>query len=118
RQTAVANLSLLPAGPPPPNPAELLTSPRFASLLELLREQYDFVIVDTPPLLAVTDASVVAPRVDGVLLLIRLRKGDRPAAERAREILATLRANVLGVVVNGVDRPAGSGAYGYGYGSY
>src|SRR5262249_3549316 len=66
--TAVPGLWLLPCGPVPPNPAELLTSPRFKHLLDEMREQYDFVLVDTPPLLAVTDPCVVAPRVDGLFL--------------------------------------------------
>jgi succinoglycan biosynthesis transport protein ExoP len=113
--SSVPGLSLLPCGPVPSNPAELLTAPRFKELLDVLREQFDFVLIDTPPLLAVTDPSVVAPRVDGVLLTLRLTKNGRPSAERAKEMLDTLGANVLGVVVNGIDRN-GSGSYGYGYG--
>jgi capsular exopolysaccharide synthesis family protein len=118
--SAIPGLSLLPCGPVPPNPAELLTAPRFKDLLDVLREQFDFVLIDTPPLLAVTDPSVVAPRVDGVLLTVRITKNGRPAAERAKEMLDTLGANVLGVVVNGIDRNNGAGsyAYGYGYGGY
>lgn len=120
--TVVDNLSLLPCGPRPANPAELLTSPRFAELLEALRGRYDFVIVDTPPLLAVSDPSVVAPRVDGVLLTIRVSKNGRPHAERAREILMGLGAKIVGVVVNGVGRwrdgyENAQYTYGYGYGA-
>jgi capsular exopolysaccharide synthesis family protein len=120
--TVVDNLSVLPCGPRPANPAELLTSPRFAELLETLRGRYDFVIVDTPPLLAVSDPSVVAPRVDGVLLTIRVSKNGRPHAERAREILTGLGAKIVGVVVNGVGRwrdgyENAQYTYGYGYGS-
>lgn len=123
QESCIAGLSILPCGPIPPNPAELLTSPRFKDLLDLLREQFDFVVIDTPPLLAVTDPSVVAPRADGVILAIRITKNGRPAAERAKEILATLGATVIGVVVNGVDRNTGPkgygyGNYGYGYGGY
>ena len=104
REGGVPNLWVLPCGPLPPNPAELLTSPRFKEFLDQVRDQYDFVLVDTPPLLAVTDASVVAPRVDGVLLVIRVSKNGRPQAERAKEILSTLGVNVLGVIVNGLDQ--------------
>jgi capsular exopolysaccharide synthesis family protein len=118
RPTAIPNLSVLPCGPRPSNPAELLTSPRFKELLDVIRSQYDFVIVDTPPLLVVTDPCVVAPRVDGVILAIRLTKNGRPFAERSKEILSSLGANVLGVVVNGVGSPAGAGKYGYGYDNY
>jgi capsular exopolysaccharide synthesis family protein len=116
QESGVPGLWLLPCGPIPPNPAELLTSPRFKELLDLLRQQYDFVLVDTPPLLAVTDPSVVAARVDGVLLNVRMAKNGRPAAVRARELLATLGARVLGLVVNDPEHRAGTGGYGYGYG--
>jgi capsular exopolysaccharide synthesis family protein len=114
--TAVPHLAVLPCGPRPTNPAELLTSPKFEELLNELRGQYDFVLVDSPPLLAVTDPCVVAARADGVLLTIRVSKNGRPAAERAKEMLAGLGANVLGVVVNGIGKEAG--AYGYSYRHY
>jgi capsular exopolysaccharide synthesis family protein len=112
QQTAVPGLSVLPCGPLPPNPAELLTSPRLKEVLDALRAEYDFVLVDTPPLLAVTDPCAVAPRVDGVILTLRMSKRSRPKAERAREILATLGVKVVGVVVNGVSRQGGAGRYG------
>ena len=85
-------------------------------MLADLREQFEYVIVDTPPLLAVTDPAVVVSRSDGVFLALRLGKNGRPAAERAREILYTLQANVLGVVVNGTGNADGS--YGYEHYSY
>jgi capsular exopolysaccharide synthesis family protein len=113
QQSAVVGLSILPCGPKPPNPAELLTSPRFEEIVDTLREQYDFVIIDTPPLLAVTDPAIVVPRVDGVLLVVRITKNGRPDAERARDILKTLDASVIGVVVNGQQIKSGYGGYGY-----
>jgi capsular exopolysaccharide synthesis family protein len=109
--TAVERLSLLPCGRVPPNPAELLTSSRFKEFLDAIREQYDFVLVDTPPLLVVTDPCAVAPRVDGVLMVLRLSKQGRPQAERAKCILETLGVKLLGVVINGVTRAAGAGIY-------
>jgi capsular exopolysaccharide synthesis family protein len=123
QQSAVPNLSILPCGPRPANPAELLTSPRFKEVLDAIRTHYDFVLVDTPPLLVVTDPSVVAPRVDGVVMCIRVTKNGRPYAERAKEILGALGANVLGVVVNGFGTQADGSRYGYehysaGYGGY
>jgi capsular exopolysaccharide synthesis family protein len=114
--SGVDRLSLLACGPRPANPAELLTHPRFEEVLAELRGRFDFVLVDTPPLLAVTDPCVVASRMDGVFLAVRLGKNERPAAERAREILYTLQANVLGVIVNGVGQ--GAGDYGYAHYSY
>jgi succinoglycan biosynthesis transport protein ExoP len=120
RQTPVEHLSVLPCGPRPHNPAELLTSPRLKELLDTVREKFDFVIVDSPPLLVVTDPAAVAPRVDAVLLVMRLKRTARDGMARAAEILDSLGANVLGVVVNAVGKTAGYGygsyRYGYGYG--
>jgi capsular exopolysaccharide synthesis family protein len=117
--TAVPGLSVLPCGPIPPNPAELLTLSRFQELLGALREKYDFVVVDTPPLLAVTDPSVVVPYADTVLFTLHPSKRARPHAERAVELLGSLGANVMGVVVNSVDeRGSTYGNYGGGYGYY
>jgi capsular exopolysaccharide synthesis family protein len=115
-ETAVPGLSVMPCGRVPPNPAELLTSPRFQEALGALGTQYDFVLIDTPPLLAVTDPSVVAARVDGVVLTLRITKNGRPQAERAKDILQTLGAPIFGVVVNGIGPAAGGYGYGYGYG--
>lgn len=113
--TEVENLWCLPCGPRPNNPCELLTSRRFEELLEVLREQYDFVIIDTPPLLAVTDPSAVASRVDGILLTIRLRTRTQLESMRAVELLTAHGGNTLGVVVNGVGVSGGYGYGGYGY---
>jgi capsular exopolysaccharide synthesis family protein len=111
--TVVPNLWVLPCGPRPSQPAELLTSPRLEEVLHVLRDQYDYVLVDTPPLLAVSDPCAVAPRVDGVLLTLRVSKNGRPAAERARDMLASLRVQVFGVVVNGVGKQGAMSGYGY-----
>ena len=112
QQSAVPNLSVLPCGPRPANPAELLTSPRFQELLNEVRARYDIVLVDTPPVLMVSDPCAVAPRVDGVLLVIRQAKNNRPGAERAVEVLSSLGATVLGVMVN--DKSSNN-RDGYGY---
>jgi len=120
QETAVTGLWALPCGPHPPNPAELLTSASFKEAVDLMRDKFDFVVIDTPPLLAVTDPCAVAPRVDGLLLTIRISKNGRADAERAKEILSTLGAKILGVVVNGAGSRAGYGykQYGYSYGGY
>ena len=113
--SGIENLDLLPCGPRPANPAELLTSPELPRVLAELRAAYDFVIVDTPPLLAVSDPAVVAPRADGVIIVFRMTKSARPAAERAREQLVALGATCLGVVIN--DYTGSSSGYaGYRYG--
>jgi hypothetical protein len=114
QDVGIAGLSVVPCGKLPANPAELPTSARLQELIHAVREQYDFVLIDTPPLLAVTDASAVAPRVDGVLLTLRITKNGRPHAERAKDMLQTLGVPVFGVVVNGVAaRGTGYGGYGY-----
>ena len=112
----VPNLSVLPSGPSPSNPSEQLTSERFAEILEECKEQYEVVLIDSPPLLPVTDAAVVAPRVDGVILTLKLAKNARVQAVRAMEILSNIDCKVLGVVVNGKPDRRGYGRYGrYGY---
>jgi succinoglycan biosynthesis transport protein ExoP len=109
----IENLSLLPCGPRPANPAELLTTPKFQEMLDELRANYDFVILDTPPVLAVSDPAAVAPRADGVILVFRMTKDARPAAERAMDDLTAVGGKLLGVVVNGsTEREMG---YGYGH---
>ncbi|MCE9533229.1 MAG: polysaccharide biosynthesis tyrosine autokinase [Planctomycetes bacterium] len=116
RPCEVPGLSILPCGPRPVNPADLLTSALFQEILEEIKKNYDYVLIDTPPILAVSDPSVVAQRVDGVILTIRMTKNSRPLAEQAKERLAVLGANVIGVVVNGMDDMSKGYGYGYGYG--
>lgn len=113
RPTAVEGLSLIPCGPRPDAPAELLSAPRFRDVLSALRGRFDYVIVDTPPLLAVSDPRVVAQRADAVLLTLRLATTVRSDGERAAEMLTDLGVPVLGVAVNST-RPD----EGYGYGGY
>ena len=116
--TGVENLTLMPCGPRPENPSELLSSQRFELLLKSFREKFDFVLVDTPPLLAVSDAAAVAAQVDGVLLAMRIHNQSRPVAKRAMELLRETQANVLGVVVNGVGGSNTKGYYSQGAGQY
>ncbi len=111
--TSIENLSVLACGKRPSNPAELLSSDRFDEMLQLIREQYEYVIVDSPPLLAVSDPANVAARVDGVILTLRLRRNLKPLAHRAVQMLHSVNANIIGVVVNGVG--GGRGGYGNGY---
>jgi capsular exopolysaccharide synthesis family protein len=108
-ETGVPNLYLLPAGVTPPNPAELLNSARMTEILKAAAAQVDMVIVDTPPLLAVTDAAVLAPRSDGVILVAALNETHRDAAHRAVSVLQNTGARVLGVVVNKTE--AGRSGY-------
>jgi len=97
------NLFILPAGSPPPNPAELLASTQMKDVLDQLRGQYDHIVIDTPPTLSVTDAVVVSPRVDAVVLVIRSGQTTKQALRRSRDILMQVNAHVTGVVLNAVD---------------
>jgi capsular exopolysaccharide synthesis family protein len=115
--TPLQKLSVMPCGPIPSNPAEALSLPVMNELLDVLREHYDYIILDTPPLLVVTDPSVTASMADGVVLTLRIRRKSKPNAREALNILHGVNANVLGVVVNNSDE--GSSADGYsGYGYY
>lgn len=114
QETSVENLFSVTCGRRPGNPSELLSSERFADAVASLREKFDFVIVDTPPILVVSDPAIVAGIVDAVLLTVRLRRNLKPIATRAAQMLHSININMLGVVVNGI----GVGGNGYGYGGY
>jgi non-specific protein-tyrosine kinase len=113
RPTSVFGLFLLPAGKVPPNPAELLGSQRAGEVFDALLTRADVIVIDTPPVLAVTDAAVLAPRADGVVVVASAGETHKGALARSAATLTATRARVLGLVFNKVDR-AGSG-YGYGY---
>ena len=102
RQTTVDRLSLLTAGESPVNPAELLSSPRLAQLLKDAKHEFDFVFVDAPPLLAVSDPCILARHVDGMVLVVRVGKNTRTSAARVRELIHDQGIVTLGTVANGV----------------
>ncbi|CAA9294632.1 MAG: Tyrosine-protein kinase EpsD [uncultured Chloroflexi bacterium] len=100
--TSVPGLSVITSGPLPPNPAELLGSPRMDSVLAALLQRADVVLLDSPPVVAVTDAAVLSAKVDGVLLVVGAGIVKRDLARKARSLLEAVHANVLGMVVNNV----------------
>jgi capsular exopolysaccharide synthesis family protein len=108
--TSVPGLSVLTSGPLPPRPADLLGSRRMEQLIEQLRNSADMVLFDTPPVVAVTDAAVLATRVDGVLLVLQAGQTRRDRAREARQKLEKVKANIIGVVLNNAKLEAG---YGY-----
>ena len=112
--TKVENLRLLTSGPLPPNPSELLGSRRMQGLIEQLKCEADVILFDSPPILAVTDAAVLASRVDGVLLVIDAGSLRREAAMLAKENMARVGANLLGAALNKLS-PRGGGGYYYYY---
>lgn len=100
--TNIANVSLIPAGPLPPNPAELLASERFQRVVASIAEAGDVVLFDAPPVAAVSDASVLATRLDGVLLVVDSGRTRRDVAVRASEQLKLVGARLLGVALTNV----------------
>ena len=116
------NLDVLTAGDIPPNPSELLGSKRMEALLKDLCDQYDYILLDTPPINLVTDGMVLSTRVDGTLFVVRAGKAERGAVLRAMDMLGRANAKVLGFVFNGAeqtDSRYGGKKYRYGkYGKY
>ena len=101
--TDIPNLDVIPSGPIPPNPSEVLSSQRMADLIEVLRGRYDRIIIDTPPITAVTDAVILSKVVDGVVLIVRAGVAHRELVRNAVEQLRQVNAHILGAVLNGVD---------------
>jgi len=112
------DLFLMPAGGRPSNPGELVTSEEFRNLIEALREKFDYVLIDSPPVLPVSDPATIASIVDGVYLVTRIRKGVKLTSQKAKETLDRVGANWMGVIVNGVDENPHYSEYGYQYGNY
>jgi capsular exopolysaccharide synthesis family protein len=117
---ALPNLHLMPAGPTPPLPSELLGSHQMEDLFGTLRQQYDFIILDTPPVLAVTDALVISRLTDAVILVVRYGMVQRHVAQRGIDLLERAGARILGVAINAVDfkTPEYSEYYGRKYSDY
>jgi capsular exopolysaccharide synthesis family protein len=113
---AVPNLWLLPSGPTPPNPSELLGSARMREVMSKLWRQFSYVIIDTPPVNAVTDASIIAASANATIVVVEQGRTTVPALKHAREMLDRVNAHTIGAVMNKVR--ATSGSYYYGYGNY
>ncbi|WP_369793230.1 CpsD/CapB family tyrosine-protein kinase, partial [Halobacillus sp. BBL2006] len=114
RESHIDNLDLLPCGPIPPNPSELLGSKKMKKFINEAHQKYDMIIFDTPPVLAVTDSQVLSAFVDGVLLVVRSKQTEQEAAIKAKEQLLQSKATILGVVLN--DKDVKSSSYYYYYG--
>ncbi len=121
----ISNLVALPTGPVPPSPADLLSSQRMREAISELRNQYKFIVIDSPPIMAATDAVILSALTDGVLLVVRSGETPKEAFTRTRDLLVGVKCRLLGVVLNAVDSSAPDYyysyryypyAYGYGYG--
>ncbi|RWZ59087.1 polysaccharide biosynthesis tyrosine autokinase [Halobacillus fulvus] len=114
QESQIENLDLISSGPIPPNPSELLGSKAMAKFILEAKQQYDLIIFDSPPVLAVTDSQVLSSSVDGTLLVVRSKQTENEAAVKAKELLLQAKANILGAVLN--DREVKSSNYYYYYG--
>lgn len=113
RPSGIEDLDVLPSGPRPPNPAELLASPRFMDLLAWAEAVYDRVLIDSPPALAASDTAIIGRLVDGVVLVVQPEKNRRRLVMRAAESLTGLKIQLVGVVINRLASPKDGGYYGY-----
>ncbi|NIK79543.1 capsular exopolysaccharide synthesis family protein [Paenibacillus castaneae] len=115
QHTNTENLSIIHSGPIPPNPSELLSSDQMADLLVSVREMYDVIIIDTPPILSVTDAQIVATQSDGVVLVVNSGKVKKEVLLKSKALLEHVKARLIGVVLNKINRN-NSETYSYYYG--
>src|SRR6266481_6010329 len=114
----IPNLVAIPTGPLPPNPADLLSSHKLADALRELRSQYKFIVIDSPPIMAATDAVILSVQTDGVVLVVRSGETPKEAFTRARDLLTSVKCRLLGVVLNAVDSTAPDYYYSYRYYPY
>jgi non-specific protein-tyrosine kinase len=118
QETSIPGLQVMTTGPLPPNPAELLGSRRMQEILLELREEADIVIVDSPPISAVSDALILTNQTDGILLVVKANKTSRTLARKALNTLRQVKAHVIGTVYNGVAEYDSDYAYDYTYTYY
>lgn len=116
QETEVDNLRLLPSGPIPPNPSELLGADRMQQMIECLKEHCDLLIIDAPPVVAVTDASVLAAKVDGIVLVVNAGSNRPEMVQKAKDLLIKAKGHILGVVLNRVEIEEEHAYYYYYYG--
>jgi capsular exopolysaccharide synthesis family protein len=114
-KTPYHNLAVLPAGIRPPNPAELVASEAMRAVLKTARSIADYILVDSPPILAASDSIALAPMMDGVILVARYTTADRDGAHRTSELLRKVNANILGLVINNLSPAKRYGYYHYYY---
>ena len=109
-------LDIITSGKIPPNPAEMLGSGKTTEFLNFVKEQYDYVIIDLPPLLAVTDAQIVSTKIDGMVFVIRQGKAKKDEIVEANKLLKKVKANVIGTVLTRIKKENGKNNYYYYYG--
>ncbi|MFU7515543.1 CpsD/CapB family tyrosine-protein kinase [Clostridium sp. HCS.1] len=108
------NLVLLTSGKIPPNPSEMLSSKAMENLLESLKDTFDYIILDTPPVQAVTDSQILSTKSDGTILVVRAERTKKDSVENAVNLLKKVNANIIGTVLNGIDVSRNKYYYYYG----
>jgi polysaccharide biosynthesis transport protein len=114
----IPNLAAIPTGPLPPNPADLLSSNKLSDAITELRAKFKFIVIDSPPVMAATDAVILSVQTDGVLLVVRSGETPKEAFTRTRDLLNSVKCHILGVVLNAVDSGAPDYYYSYRYYPY
>jgi succinoglycan biosynthesis transport protein ExoP len=114
----IENLDAISTGPIPPNPADLLSSHRMREAIEELRKEYKFIVIDSPPIMAATDAVILSALTDGVLLVVWSGETPKEAFTRSRDLLSGVKGRLLGVILNAVDSSAPDYYYSYRYYPY
>ena len=114
----IPNLVAIPTGPLPPNPADLLSSHKLVEAIAELRTKFKFIVIDSPPIMAATDAVILSVQTDGVLLVVRSGETPKEAFTRTRDLLHSVKCRILGVVLNAVDSGAPDYYYSYRYYPY
>jgi capsular exopolysaccharide synthesis family protein len=115
KKTSVHNLDVVTSGFIPPNPSELLASPRMDELLEQCKAKYDYILMDSPPVIAVTDTMVLANKTDAITLVVRIRKADKMVIKRAKELMENINVPITGAIINGIHPQRYYSSYEYNY---
>jgi capsular exopolysaccharide synthesis family protein len=118
RETKVENLYIITAGGLPPNPSELLGSDRMSQLVDRLEQEWDMILLDSPPIVAVTDATMISAEIDAIALIVKAGQTERSAVDRALDIMHNVKAPLIGAILNGASQENLGGKYSYYYSYY
>ena len=111
-KTSIDKLYIIPSGPIPPNPSELIGSKKMKKLIKMLEDAFDLIIYDAPPVLSVTDAQILSTKVDGTIIVVRVNKTEKEAVKQAVELIKHVNGKIIGTILNDVVGES-NGYYGY-----
>jgi capsular exopolysaccharide synthesis family protein len=118
RSTMIENLSIVTAGALPPNPSELLGSDRMGKLVDDLEQEWDIILFDSPPIVAVTDSSMISAEIDALIMVVKAGQTERSAVDRALDTVTNVKSPLIGVILNGANPETLAGKYSYYYSYY